>query len=308
MSGPDDTEPLLAVCDELLALDQPARARFSIEAYSARLGAQLYRGEIAEIDHTIELIGNISRAMHLPESTWYYDRQRAQRLLARGDFAGAHAACDDLLARSKRMRLSYGEMFVSGMRSLLTIEERGLSAFAATWSSIALTSDGPNLAPHVRARLVRVGADTGRRESAKAGLDVLAAQGFETIPKDICYLNTLSNIALAAIALDDRDRAEQVYALLAPYPEHNTPDQLLNDMGSVSRYLGLLAAYLGRDTRVEAHFEQAVTMNRRMNRGPQLGRAHATSTPAGSRASARTCAAASKSSAAKRDRSRRRWA
>jgi tetratricopeptide (TPR) repeat protein len=271
LSGPDDIDALLAVADEMLERDRSRRSVFSIEAYSARLGALSYRGD-PDIDHTIELIGGMSRDLRLPESSWFYERQRAQRLIARGDFIAAHAACDDLLARGKRMRLSYSEMFVSGLRTVLAIEERGLSAAAATLIGVNVASDGPNLQPLLRARLVRVGADVGKRESAKAGLDVLAAQGFDTIPKDIGYLNTLANIALAAIALDDRARAEQVYALLAPYPQHNTPDQLYNDMGSVSRYLALLAAHLGDDASVEAHFERAVAMNRRMNRGPQLAR------------------------------------
>jgi DNA-binding winged helix-turn-helix (wHTH) protein len=271
LSGPDDIDALLAVVDEMLQRDQARGNAFIVEAYSARLGALAYRGD-AEIDHTIELIGRTVRDLRLAEGTWLYERQRAQRMIARGDFAAAHIACDELLARSKRIRLSYGEMFVANMRTLLMIEERGLSAAAKTWAGFNVASDGPNLQPHMRARLVRVGADIGRRASAKAGLDVLAAQGFDTIPKDICYLNTLANIGLAAIALGDRERAGQVYALLAPYARFNTPDQLYNDMGSVSRYLALLADHLGHDAHVEAHFEQAMAMNRRMNRGPQLAR------------------------------------
>jgi uncharacterized protein YfaS (alpha-2-macroglobulin family) len=45
---------------------------------------------------------------------------------------------------------------------------------------------------------------------------------------------------------------------------------LLFDEGAVSRYLGLLAASLGWDARVEEHFENALALNRQMRRANQI--------------------------------------
>jgi hypothetical protein len=92
------------------------------------------------------------------------------------------------------------------------------------------------------------------------------------VPKDQSYLLTLGNAAITAIALGDRARAEVLYELLAPYPEHNTPDLVLLQHGSVSRYLALLAAATGRNDRVVAHFESALATNARLPHLPQLAR------------------------------------
>jgi hypothetical protein len=272
LSGPDDTQALLDAADELLEIDRERPSANSLEAYSARLGALLYRGESAAVDRTIEAIGTTAHELRLPEAIWYYERQRAQRHCLRGDFAAAHAACDELQARGVRIGLSYGAPFVQALRIQLEVDQRGWQSFAAQHPELSLASDGPSLRQHVRARLMRAAAEIGKLSAAKAGFDVLVAQGLDAIPKEVCYLNTLADVALTAIALQQRKHAEHVYALLAPYPEHNTPDQLSYDLGPVSRYLALLAAFLERHARVEAHFEAAIAMSRRMNRGPILAR------------------------------------
>jgi DNA-binding winged helix-turn-helix (wHTH) protein len=272
LSGPDDTQALCDAADELLELDRERPSANSLEAYSARRGAQLYRGESAAVDRTIEAIGRTAHDLRLPESIWYYERQRAQRHCLRGDFAAARVACDELQARSARMGLSYGARFVQAVRIQLTIDQQGFHGFAMQHPNVSLASDGPNLRQHVRARLMRAAAELGRLASAKAGFDVVVAQGLDSIPKEVAYLNTLVDIALTAIILKQRKHAEHLYALLSPYPEHNTPDQLSFDMGSVSRYLASLAIFLERHDLVEAHYETALAMNRRMNRGPMVAR------------------------------------
>jgi hypothetical protein len=75
-----------------------------------------------------------------------------------------------------------------------------------------------------------------------------------------------------AVALGDRARAEILYELLSPYPEHNTPDLVLLQHGSVSRYLALLAEATQRTEQAEEHFEVALAMNTRLPHVPQLAR------------------------------------
>jgi hypothetical protein len=201
---------------------------------------------------------------------WYYDRQKAQQRFLIGDFAAAQEACADLRSRATRMGLGYGAWFIDTFQFQLNVEQHGLQASVKNVDLTAVAADGPNLLPNIRASRVRGAAELGRQESAQAGLNALAAQGFEDMPKAIGYLNTLTNIALAVVLLSDRERAERIYALLTPYSRFNTPDALLLDQGSVSHYLGLLAICLGHDEPVEAHFEEALAMNRRMNRRPQV--------------------------------------
>jgi DNA-binding winged helix-turn-helix (wHTH) protein/tetratricopeptide (TPR) repeat protein len=272
LSGPDDTDALLTVAAEILERERERPTVTSIEAHTARLGALLYRGESAAAEQALEAVGQVAHQFRLPEGIWYYDRQKAQQRFLTGDFAAAQTACAELRSRSTRMGLGYGPWFIDSLFFLLSVEQRGLQAVVANLDLSVVAADAPNLLPNIRASRVRGAAELGRRESAQAGLNALAAQDFEDIPKEIGYLNTLSNIAVAVVELGDLERAERIYALLAPYPRHSTPDALLLDQGSVSHYLALLAAMLGREERVEAHFEEALAMNRRMNRRPQVAR------------------------------------
>jgi hypothetical protein len=90
------------------------------------------------------------------------------------------------------------------------------------------------------------------------------------IPRDIGYVNALSHLSLAAVQLEDRARAERLYELLSPYAFHNTPNSMLFYEGSAAHALVRLAALLGRDARVEEHFETALAMNERLGARLQL--------------------------------------
>jgi DNA-binding winged helix-turn-helix (wHTH) protein/tetratricopeptide (TPR) repeat protein len=270
LSGPDDIDALLTVANEILELDREGPTVKSIEAYIARIGAYMYRGEHAAAGQAVEALGRAARELRLPEAIWYYDLQLANRAFLQGDFASAEAACPDLSKRSARMQLSYGKTFIAALSAGVAIERNGLEVFLASFDTSMLSELGPNPARYVRARFIRRSAERGRRDLALIGLDAFAAQGLEAIPKDIGYLNTLANMSLAVVLLGELERAEQLYALLSPYPNHNTPDVLLFDEGSASRYLALLAACLGWHERVEAHFERALAMNRSMRRANQI--------------------------------------
>jgi tetratricopeptide (TPR) repeat protein len=270
LSGPDDIDELHSVVNEVIQLDQDRPTMKSIEAYSARAGACLYRGDTAAAIQALEAMGSLARQVRLPGPIYYADRQRAQRAFLAGDFSAAQAALPDLDARCARLGLNHAEVFVDVLRTLILIERDGVESLDPEWLNFPRFTFEPP--PYVRARQVRGAAELGRRDAGLAGLDAIAAQRFQDLPKDISYLNVLANISLAAVAFSDRERAEQLYALLAPYPHHSTPDPLLFDEGSVSRYLALLAACLGRHEQVEAHFEEALNLNRRMRRRSQVAR------------------------------------
>ena len=82
----------------------------------------------------------------------------------------------------------------------------------------------------------------------------------------------LANTVQAVVILEDQERAEELYGLMAPYAQFNTPDAMLLYQGPVARFLGLLAACLDRDELVEGHFEDALAMAQRMGQRPLLVR------------------------------------
>jgi DNA-binding winged helix-turn-helix (wHTH) protein len=270
LSGPDDIDALLAVCDEIVALDRPL-SDVSWEAQMARFGALIHRGDLKAAGVVLEGMGHLGDELKMPETRWFYERQRVQAQLLRGHFADALEACETLAASSARMGLSYGNLLVGGIRVAVNLFRNGAEALkinidlsGATWPAelpLLLWSYG-----------VLFAAEAGDLEAARRNWQPLARRGFDDVPKETTYLLTLCNSAAVAALLDDKPRAEKLYQLLTPYPHHNTPDLMLFHHGSVSHYLALLAATTGRDNRVEDHFQAALAMNERIEHLPQLAR------------------------------------
>jgi DNA-binding winged helix-turn-helix (wHTH) protein len=268
LSGPDDIDALLATTDEMLALERARTTWMTLEAYSARYAALIYRGDAAGADRALEAYGRAARQTRHAEVLWYYDRMVAQRRMLDGDFAGAEAAFEALRARSDRMGLSYGAWMMQMQLQRLSIERHGLKSVAKDWNYAAI-DQAPIL---LRTQMIRAAAEFGPRDLARAALHGLAASDFADIPKDLAYLEAIVALSFAAVALADRALGERLYAMLAPYPHHNTPNGLLWYQGSVSQVLGLLAALLGDDAGAERHFEDALAMNERTGQRPQVAR------------------------------------
>jgi tetratricopeptide (TPR) repeat protein len=270
LSGPDDIEALLAVCDEILSLDQP-RTDISWRAHMSRYTALLSRGELRAAQNALEAAGHLGQELHLPEARWDYERHQAQSLLLTGRFADARTAFKMLRAKSIQLGLSYGTALINIVRGALEWEQRGALVLRAR---VGVWENQTNLQsiPAVIACAARLAAEAEVLDVAERSFRKLAQRDFADLPKDHSYLLALSNAGLTAIALGDRARADMLYELMAPYPDHNTADLALLQHGSVSRYLALLAGATGRNDRVVHHFEAALAMNARLPHLPQLAR------------------------------------
>lgn len=268
LSGPDDTEALFAVCDEILSVDQ-SRTHMSWRAHISRYTALVGRGELRAARNALEAAGRLSQELHLAEARWHYERHRAQGLIGEGRFSEARSACKALVAKSTRLGLGYGPELMKLVRGAVEWEQRGglaMRPHVDLWDQKAQLQ----ALPCVHAFAARLAGEAGVLESAQRAFNRLAPRDFADVPREHSYLLILANAAIAAIALGDTARSNVLYELLAPYPERNTVDLALIQHGSVARYLALLAAATGRDARAVEHFEGALAMNARMPHLPQL--------------------------------------
>ena len=109
-----------------------------------------------------------------------------------------------------------------------------------------------------RCALAHVDARLGRVPEAQQTLDELRASRFSTLPFDQEWLWGMSLLAETAVLLDDRDSASALYDLLTPWASLNAGDHPEGIRGSVSRYLGMLAAMARRWRQAEQHFVEAL--------------------------------------------------
>ena len=112
--------------------------------------------------------------------------------------------------------------------------------------------------------------ELGHREETRGMFDELAADDFAALPRDAEWLFCLSVLAEVAAYLQDRDRAAILHRQLLPYAWLNAVATGDFAIGSVARYLGLLATTMGHWNEAAQHFEDALAMNERMGARPWL--------------------------------------
>jgi tetratricopeptide (TPR) repeat protein len=119
--------------------------------------------------------------------------------------------------------------------------------------------------------------ELGREAEARRAFEELARAEFSALPRDSEWLFYLSILTDVAAHLHDRERAAVLYRLLRPYGRLNAMAPGEVAIGSVARYLGILATTTGRWDAAAEHFEEAITLNERMGARPWL--AHAQKRP-----------------------------
>jgi DNA-binding winged helix-turn-helix (wHTH) protein/tetratricopeptide (TPR) repeat protein len=268
LSGPDDIDELLEVTGEIVRL----RPESLGEVGWSRYLAFLHKGDIVRAQAFCEELGESARALRLREALWQYERACAQHAFHTGDFHRAESEFRELFVQSRRLRLSYGKVYFMMHTIALAFERHVLTTLPISPQEWRPELEWAASLPSFQAHQARFLLELGRPAEARRIFDAMAAPGFEGVTRDLGYLNTLANLSLVAVALGDRPRATQLYALMRPYPNHNTPNGFGFYQGSVSYFLGQLANLLGRPGHATAHLEDALVTNARLGFLPQLAR------------------------------------
>jgi DNA-binding winged helix-turn-helix (wHTH) protein len=270
LSGPDDIDAVLAVSDQMLVLDGEPGGWISLEAYNARCNALLLRGDLPAADAAVAAMEQLARKRGFLEARWHCERYAAERRLLSGDFAVAQAELDRLEDQAVRKCVRGGAMLVAVDRALLALKMGGPQALATGASDGSLAKLSAALEPLTRQSALgaRIGLALGKPEPGRQLLQRLSADDFASVPRNLSYLQTLCNVAVIAVALDERRAAERLLELLAPYAGFNTPHQLRLYQGPVASFLAKLAACLGREERADRYFAQALELDDRLGLRP----------------------------------------
>jgi tetratricopeptide (TPR) repeat protein len=121
-----------------------------------------------------------------------------------------------------------------------------------------------------RCVLACMAAELGDETESRKAFETLAGDDFAELPFDEEWLVSMSFLAVTASSLGDTKRSSILYQLLLPYADRVAIATPEISIGSVSRYLGLLAATTARWADAERHFETAIEMNERIGARPWL--------------------------------------
>ncbi len=125
-----------------------------------------------------------------------------------------------------------------------------------------------------RAGLATLLLETGRADEARAEFELLARDGFQSVPRDGDWMAVAALSADVAAGLGDVSAARRLYELLAPFAASNVVIGLAAAcLGATHRYLGRLALTLGRTSDAVEHLRQAVHANHDLGAAIELAHA-----------------------------------
>jgi DNA-binding SARP family transcriptional activator/tetratricopeptide (TPR) repeat protein len=246
-------ERLEAAADMIAAARQAREPHQELQARNWRVMDLYERGDMAACREEIARHARMADELRLPSFQWYAPL-----------WAATEAALDGRWAEAERLRLEAQEAgeragdrnawLFSAMVEQIMQAQRGeveQTDFAFIEDKIANSAAGPAY----RSALVWILAGLGRPDEARAHLDAWVR---DDLAFDANWMSAHAEVAEGIGILGDPTHAQLVYDRLLPYSGRPaTAGRAVVSYGSVDRYLGGLAAVLGRRDEAIAHLRAA---------------------------------------------------
>jgi tetratricopeptide (TPR) repeat protein len=268
--APDTIEECTSLANELAEvaarIDEPERV---VAAHHHLLIARLLVGDVrAGAEHAAAI--RIADELKQPAQLWQARANEALLALADGRFAEAEQLIVDALSIGEAAQPG-AAIPINRLHRYALADARG-HVEELEQEVLDLVEQFP-ARPVFRCVLAHLYARSGRAEAASREFDAFARDDFSVLPFDQEWLFGMSFLAETAALLSASDAAAVLYDQLLPWAALNAVDVGEGFRGSVSRYLGLLAAMLGRHDDAVSHYRAAVEMNERMGGRPWLAHA-----------------------------------
>lgn len=269
IESPENTAETLTLSTELLEVATTAGDKERVlEAHEHRHERFFELGEIDRAIAELEAMARLADELRQPAQRWLVVVCRARFALHEGRFEAA----EDLIEEGRKLgeqALSWNAGVAFAVQSYMLRREQGrLEEALSILRRSAVEYPDYEL---WQCALASTAAGLGREDEARRALDTLAADRFAGLPFDQnAWLVGIGLVAEAAGSLGDAARAAVLYELLLPYAERVAVIYPELSTGSVSRYLGILAATDGRGAEAERHLATALEVNERIGARPWL--------------------------------------
>jgi hypothetical protein len=264
--GPDGLKERFTLAEELLALALETGDRATeLIGRAQRATCSLESGEITAADQDIAVHARLAAELHVAYHEWAAATMRAGRALLAGSLDAVEALAED--ARSRLPGRSNASLAYLNQISVLRWGQGRLGELRGDWQHVVQNT--PQLG-FARAWLCLALASDSQEETARRCLADLT-RDVSRVPRDGLWLLTISLASLAAANLEDQDAATVLYPLLLPHADRAVVLPMLHPalcLGSVSFYLGILAARVRQGEDAERHFDAAIRANQRLGATP----------------------------------------
>ena len=269
VSQPERIVERVEVTKELIRAAEAAGEKdLEIQGHLWALMDQLELGNLAEVDTAIAAYGRLAAELRQPIYRWGSVIVRVTRAALAGRMAEALQLAEQAREEGQRGVAENAEIFHGSQLYCLARDTGGLEEAAQRIERLNEKYPG---APLWRCELVSAHALLGKEGVAREEFEVLALDDFEAITSDYLWLPCTAMLAEVCDFLGDANRAKPLYELLLPYADRGiVVGRGGYWLGSVARYVAILAALMGRYEEAEDHFEKALEMHRRMQAPPWI--------------------------------------
>jgi hypothetical protein len=145
----------------------------------------------------------------------------------------------------------------------LSVERTGQRLSAWMWNEHGGAWNWARDIPVYRTQRMLLAIQHGEGEAARENLRDLALNKYAAVTRDSNFLFAAARLAQAAVALEEREAAADLYEVLQPYAALFAISDFSFSLGSVSYYLGVLARSMELRTEARQHFETGLDANLR---------------------------------------------
>jgi tetratricopeptide (TPR) repeat protein len=263
---PENPVERLEIATELLAVAQASRdAERTFDGHQALLIAYSDLGRMADARAEAETARRAAVDLRQPPQVWAMPVYRIVGAL----LSGTYGLAEELIqASADSPEINLIRDNVSTMRMHLFLLRREQARSAEIEADVRAAIDMFPWYPYFRAALVCLLLDTGRADDARAVFEELARDDFSALYRDCEWLLAIGLASEACARLEANGEAETLYRLLLPFAGRHAVAHAEGSLGSVDRYLGLLAATLGRFDDADRHFRAGVEINEQLGASP----------------------------------------
>jgi DNA-binding SARP family transcriptional activator len=228
------------------------------EAISAEMLVHAERNEFDAVrEHATRFIA-IADDLRQPSQRWFGAAVRALLALHEGRLTDAEILLEDAYALGTRSEpVLAAAAYAIQLFQIRREQARTEEAYAPL---ARVASERPER-PFFRCALAALAADADRVAEARRIFEELAPNAFEVVPRDNEWLLSAAFLVDTCEALGDLTRAEALSNELAPLADRSTANVPEGVAGAVARYLGILAAMLGREDDAVAHYRAAIAID-----------------------------------------------
>ena len=263
----DNVDERLAVATEMLGVAEAAGdAERAIDAHLMLFLVLMDLGRVSEARLRMETVVRLAGELRQPAQLWLTLANRTTFALMEGDYARAEESIAQEADAGHPTTPIHDDLSAVRMHRFLLRREQGRGAEEEV-NVRASVEEFPWYPLH-RSALACLLLDAGRTDEARAVFEDMAVDEFRMHYPDCEWMLGIPLASEACAALGDASAGAVLYRQLVPFAGAHAIGHTEGSIGSVDRYLGLLAGTIGMIADAERHLDAAIAANDRMGARP----------------------------------------